>query len=347
MVHAAPAARSRVVHVHAPDATNWWYQPNYWDYLSQATVNMMVDRGVIELTGAVTVADAWRALLPNYQAGQKIAVKVNFNNTWDCLGSGHAIDAVIEPVNAVVSGLVQMGVARSDICVYDAIRALPDRFARRGLAGVSFYDGSYAGVCRNEAGFSNEPASRIAFHPPAGISIPDSSVSNVLMNATYLINLPIMKGGHPAGGVTLGFKNHFGTINNPGDLHDTMNIVSKPPAYRADYNPMVDLIASPLIGSKTVLTIADGLFAAREFNQAPVFWTTFGDHVPNSLFFARDPVAIDCVAHDFIAAELGTGLPDDANNYLRLAAQAGLGTFESANPWSESYALIDYRRINL
>jgi uncharacterized protein (DUF362 family) len=49
-------------------------------------------------------------------------------------------------------------------------------------------------------------------------------VTDVLRNAT-LINMPIMKGGHPIAGVTLGFKNHFGTIDNPGGLHTYINVV--------------------------------------------------------------------------------------------------------------------------
>ena len=92
---------------------------------------------------------------------------------------------------------------------------------------------------------------------------------------------------------------------------------------------MVDLLGSPLIGGKTVLTIGDGLFAARHFAQAPVPWTTFDEQLPNSLFFATDPVAVDCLMHDLLIAEPGTSVPDGSNNYLRLAAEAGLGVFEA------------------
>ncbi len=346
----ACAPRSgKVVHVHDGSATHWSGQSNYWDYVDQGTVSAMVERGLRELTGAPTAAAAWQALIPNYQPGQKVAIKVNFNNTRTCDSVAPNIDALIQPVNAVAEGLIQMGVAPADIGVYDAIRALPDRFVAGALPGLSFFDGSWV-ICTTEAGFSFQPESRVTFYPPPDVSVPDVYVTNVLMNASYLINMPIMKGTHPLASVTLGFKNHFGTINSPQSVHTWVDVVHEPPGYRTDYNVLVDLMRSPLIGGKTVLTIGDGLFAARIYNQAPVPWTSFGDQVPNSLFFATDPVAVDCVMHDLLVTELGTGVRDGANNYLRLAAEAGLGVFEQGDPWAwpygSGYQQIQYVRVD-
>ena len=50
------------------------------NYVNQNVVNDMVDQGMMALTGTATVADAWRTLLPGYQTGQGIAIKVNLNN---------------------------------------------------------------------------------------------------------------------------------------------------------------------------------------------------------------------------------------------------------------------------
>jgi hypothetical protein len=147
--------------------------------------------------------------------------------------------------------------------------------------------------------------------------------------------------------VTLGFKNHFGTIHKCSALHDYVDVVHKPPAYNREYNPMVDFFSNPHIGGKTVLTIGDALFAAKDFNDPPETWRTFGDKVPNSLFFAKDPVAVDCVMHDLIAAELRNSLTPAANRYLALAGKAGIGVYESVNPWTESYTQINYTRVML
>ena len=346
-----PPNSGKVVHVRNAAATNWAGESDYWNYLDQPTIDSMVDQGLMALTGASTVVDAWQELIPDYQAGQKIAIKVNFNNTRDCDATYPVIDALMEPVNAITKGLIQIGVAPADICVYDAVRALPDRFVAKNLYGVSCFDGWQGIACRTLAGFNDDPETQVQFYPPAGVVMPPEQVTSVLMNAAYLINMPIMKGGHPLAGVTLGFKNHFGTIHACSGLHDYVDVVRTPAAYRTDYNPMVDLLMSPLIGGKTVLTIGDALFAARQFAQVPVPWTTFENQLPNSLFFATDPVAVDCVMHDLIVAEPETLVPEGANNYLRLAAESGLGAFEAGNPWQHpygaGYSRIDYIRIDM
>jgi len=346
-----PPNPGRVVHIRNADATTWSGEIDYWNYLDQATVDSMVEQGLKELTGEATAVDAWQQLIPNYQTGQKVAIKVNFNNTRECDSTVVAIDALIQPVNAVAKGLTAMGVAPADICVYDAVRAIPNRFVAGDQYGMSFYDGWLDDFCRIEAEFTAVPENRVQFYPPVTISMPAEYVTNVLMNATYLINMPIMKGGHSLAGVTLGFKNHFGSISTCSGLHNYVDVVHKPPEYRTDYNPLIDLIGSPLIGGKTVLTIGDALFAARRFSMPPVPWTTFDGQLPNSLFFATDPVAVDCLMHDLLIAEPDTSVPDGSNNYLRLAAEAGLGVYEIGNPWadpfSSGYQSIDYTRIDM
>ena len=333
----------RVIHIQNLQATaSWNGEANYWEYVNQSAVDGMVDRGVTELTGAATRADAWSRLLPSFQPGQKVAIKINLNNSRSCGTPNTVIDALIQPVNAVVKGLEEIGVLRQDISVYDAVRAIPQRLILGGLSGIQFFDDG----CNNAAGFSSASDAYIPFEPPAGMTMPSERVSNALVDAAYLINMPIMKGGHPLANVTLGLKNHFGTIHNCAALHNYVNVVGKPRGYTSTYNPLVDFLRSPHIGGKHVLTIGDALFAARAFSQKPQPWTTFDNKVPNSLFFATDPVAVDCVMHDFIGAEVGP-LVTDSNRYLQLAAEAGFGEYESVDPWTEAYSLIQYSRVNL
>lgn len=331
----------KVVQVHSQSATSWSGQTRYWEHVEQEAVERMVNRGVLELTGTASVGDAWRRLVPNYHQGQAIAIKVNFNNCWSCSSLNGVIDALIQPVNAIVKGLELIGVNRSDVWVFDSVRALPSRFTSAALPGIRLFDK----YCSGYAGFSSQPDAYISFKPPQGMSMPAEKVTDVVRDAAYLINMPIMKGGHPLAGVTLGFKNHFGTIHNCAGLHDYVDVVNKPSAYNPDYNPLVDLFSSPHIGGKTVLTIGDALFAARDFNAPPEPWETFGNKLPNSLFFATDAVAVDCVMHDFIEAELGATLADGANRHLVLAGRAGIGIYETRNPWAEAYDQIDFNRI--
>jgi hypothetical protein len=104
-----------------------------------------------------------------------------------------------------------------------------------------------------------------------------------------------------------------------------------------------------------VLTIGDGIYGSRgDANTPPQRWTTFDNQSPCSLFFATDPVAIDCVMHDLLKAERaanGTPLPVTSNYYLSLAESAGLGFFESGNPWQtpygSGYAKLVYKKIEI
>lgn len=332
---------TRVVHVHDPDATNWDFSTGwYGDYVDQQAVDDMVDRGVMELTGASTVAEAWGALLPSYSPGEAIAIKVNFNNSQSCDDGDNQIDALVQPVNAVVRGLKQIGVIEEDIWIYDAVRWIPDRF----VSACSYSNVRFFSNCRQLPGWdSDDPDAIVTFNPPGGVLMPlRHRVSNVVINATHLINMPIVK-RHSGPGVTLSFKNHFGTIDRVG-LHDHVNPDGD--HFSTEYSPYVDIYQNPHIGAKTILTLGDGLYGSwKGFSGGPARWKTFGDDASNSLFFASDPVAVDSVMYDFLAAE--TTIKTNADRYLRVAANAGLGVFEHGDPWGSGYSQIDYRRIDL
>ena len=153
---------------------------------------------------------------------------------------------------------------------------------------------------------------------------------------------------HSGAGITLGFKNHFGTVEDPGNLHNRTFVTGQGSQYRLDYNPLVDIVKSPLIGPKTVLTIGDGIYGAWESQDiTPRLWPNTFDDFPKSLFFAKDPVAIDSVMADFLDAEYGNW--ENSSRYLVLAQSAGLGVYEHvSNPLTNpAYAKIDYQLVNL
>ena len=194
----------RVVWVHDEDATNWDYGDDYFgreEYVDQNVVNNMTDQGLMALTGTSSVAEAWRELIPNYQSGQTIAIKVNLNSNWDYV-CGHRcetncdyhqlrINALPQPVNAFIRGLKQIGVVERDIWVYEASKPITGRFMERITnlyPSVRFFD---TDDCRENAGWGD---SVVGFHPPGGIDDPPTQeLTNVLVNADYLINMPIMK----------------------------------------------------------------------------------------------------------------------------------------------------------
>jgi len=337
--------RPKVVHVHASAATFWDFQTGwYGEHVDQGVVNEMVERGLMELTGRDSVAGAWGMMLPGYAPGRKIAVKVNLNNCRDCADNDNAIDALVEPVNALIRSLVQAGVRAEDVWVYDASRRIPERFyARRQYAEARYID--RFGCADETATFNHVDGSlRVSFSHLKMET--DRWLTDLLYHASYLINMPILKrhGTHP---VTLGFKNHFGSLDNLGGAgDDNPHPYIKPTdaRYSEDFSPLVEINANPNIASKTVLTVGDGLFGAPSVGGTPIQWNTFGG-APNSLLLSRDPVGIDCVMCDLLRAEWG--LDEAAYDYLMLAEEWGLGTFERGDPWGAGYSRLGYVHVDL
>jgi hypothetical protein len=351
-----------VVHVHAPGATYWDYGHNYYgDYVNQEVVSAMMDAGVRALTGLGSPAEAWRAIVPGYVPGRGIAIKVNMNNCYHCdlprTGCEDwqlALNSLIHPVNAIVSGLYRAYPTfdEADIWVYDAtIGGNPPhsrrRIPSRMVAGcryprVRFFDAG----CQEPAGHdSTSPSAAVTWRPPAGIPTPPAMrVTDVLVKATYVINLPIMR-RHGSTGVTLGFKNHLGSVADCSVLHewifqDGVHLAS------TDYSPLVDLYMNANIAAKTVLVVGDGLYGNWKGNTTKAGpWRTFGGRAANSLFLATDPVAIDCVMADLLNAE--AQLHAVAGGYLQLAARAGLGVYERGDPWGTGYSRIRYTRVEV
>ncbi len=335
-----PPGGSRVVRVHHSTVTNWTGSGSYWDTVDQAKVTAMVSAGVRALTGKATVAEAWQAILPNYVAGQGIAIKPNFNNTM-----AGDLSSLSNPLPrlflAMIGGLVSINVRQQDIWIYDGVnRRIPSYFytpVHSAYPNVKFYDADHIPVT---LGLN----ARITFSPPGAGSF-TQRIADPAAAAQYLINVPIMR-NHSGAGVTLGFKNHFGTVEDPGNLHTRTFVTDQGTQYRLDYNPLVDIMKSPLIGPKTILTLGDGIFGALgQQDSAPQVWVNTFEDYPKSLFFAKDPVAIDCVMADFLDAEWGNY--QNSSRYLVLADQAGLGTYEHvANPLANpSYTQIDYQLI--
>jgi uncharacterized protein (DUF362 family) len=335
----------KVAHVHAAEATSWDFQTGwYGEYVDQAVVNQMLERGLVELTGLGSAEGAWATLLRGYSPGKKIAIKVNLNNSRTCDDTDNAIDALIEPINALVSSMVQAGVQAEDVWVYDASRGMPPRFyERRENQQARFFD--LLGCADQTATFDHvHPSLKVSFTHSAMVT--ERWLPDLLYHATYLINMPILKkhGFHP---VTLGFKNHFGSLDNLGgdgtdNPHPYINPTSN--LYTVDFSPLVEINANPNIAQKTVLTVGDGLFGSSSVGATPEPWTTFGGS-PNSLLLSRDAVAIDCVMCDLLRAEWG--LDNAAYDYLMLAEQWGMGTFEKGSPWGAGYDRLAYQYVEL
>lgn len=341
----------RVVWVWNPDATEseldgyWWEAKNN----NQEVIDEMFSAGLQALTGEKDDAKAWEALFKyfnkmhgkgevGYQPGEKIAIKINMNNCWaygnpythednDRDASPYVVKALLRQLTNVVN------VAQEDITIYDASRPIPDWFYNRvyyrdypsdltpEFSNVNFVDAEGNAIGRQKVMASNEK-----------IYFADGTVKTLLrcvVEADYIINMPLLK-RHPINsGVTLSGKNMFGTWIEPVEdihpYHEAGQIMGNPA-------PQVDLLAHKHIGGKTFLYIGDGTYATLKDHKTigKFHMYPFNDDWTNSLFFSQDPVAIDSVMYDFLFAE-GTNPTEGSQNYLHQAAEPPEGVYDPEN----------------
>jgi len=172
-------------------------------------------------------------------------------------------------------------------------------------------------------------------------------------NATYMINLAILKSYQNAG-VTLCGKNLYGAPSdrNPDvELHESLPYVSWELNH---YRAIVDLMGHRDLGGKTFLYLVDGLWGCKRHPdpvQPPVLWSMspFNNDYPSSLFASQDPVAIDSVGLDFARTqwrqEWNPKCGNSVDDYMHEAALANnppSGTF-----YGPDYPAGDPRRTRL
>lgn len=212
----APAAKSRVVLARNPKAIDGRDQCN------AAEAMRLFDRALLDLTGAASAAEAWKAL--GVVPGDTVAIKVNCNN-W-------TIHLSPKPeLLAALCRSLQSVVPSGRIIVYDN-----DAGALRE-AGIVESRLAGARVMSTEGGGFDE-AQRL---------------TNILFrDAAKVINLASMKTVDEKDlVVSLLLKNHIGSLV-PADM----------PKCHGDHDFLAGVCARPAIRSKTVLNMVTGLRAS-------------------------------------------------------------------------------------
>jgi uncharacterized protein (DUF362 family) len=340
-----------VVHVHDSSATNWDFKTGwYGDHVTFSVVQKIFSRAIQELTGASSTSAAWAALLPRYADGQRFAIKVNFNN-YTGTDPDPNIDALIEPVNAVIQTLLDFGVPAANICVYDVTNGMH----KGQMPKAPFINKCINAAVRFYANASDSFNTTETATFPSSMNVQPRQIAQCLVDSDYLINLPIVK-THYMGNtntgmsvVSLGLKHHFGSINGNDVLHNSCTPTSNP-------NAQVELFKNKHLSGKTVLTVADMLFGSWSgVGNPPKQWQLLGNSASNALVVAQDPIAIDCVLTDILAQELAlhtdySAIPSSTWTPLQTAATAGLGTYEKGDPMKtpigSGYSKIKYVYID-
>lgn len=362
----------RVAHVHHGRSAMWpLSEGNYRDYVDQDAVNLMLDQAV-QLVKGGSVETAWQRVFPlPDNATRTLSIKVNCNNATDRdEGAGLQIDALPQPCIAAIRGFVRAGGSPANVHIFDGTNTTPSRYiatwfrdkVRAHFEGVSFHD---AGAGDGDAGNDAfDPATHVRWDPAHSNVPPETRVYVWARSADYLVNVPIVK-RHGQANVTLGYKNHLGSISDADNMHEWLyndvpeasvlaDILDSP---RDPSNPDVRSIAE-----LTVLTIGDLLYGhpCRNWGLEPRVWQTFGNEWPGSLIVSDDPVAADSVMADILQAEPGGGggcgsIRSWARRYLQIAETKGQGIHDTIalpsgarfDPSLLDYARIDYRYLEL
>jgi hypothetical protein len=307
-------------------ATTWDGTTSFWwedRFTNPAIIEGMVSNSLHDLTGTSTDAAAWDAIFKfynqnhgkgnvGYNSSETIVMKINCNNTRnDTLGhteQTNNINPAPQLVLAIVKQLVNnANVPQANITIYDASRYITDNiynYVKAVYPNVVFVDG-HGGDGRILRVWSADVINYSQSNY-CGKQIP-----TVVLNANYLIDMPIMK-AHPMLGVTLSAKNHYGTISG---LDHTLR------SYNT-YNPFVEFMGDKDLGGKTLLFLLDGLYGGHHSDPPPTKWTSLGNNWPASIFMSLDQVALDSVGVDFINAEMGANMMANSDSYLHEEAQA-------------------------
>lgn len=312
----APRYPGRVVELFGPDVMTD-------GAIRQDLVDRLLERGMLELTGATTLADAWRRFVaPDDVVGLKV-------NTL----SGPGCSTRREVVQAIVRGVRLAGVPDANIIIWDRFES----HLRRTRYAIAQREGALRCYATDSAGVGSdldvsyqanvldwipEPLKK---DPVRGFaaSYNTSHFSNIFSrHITKQINVPVLK-DHNITGVTLALKNvAFGICSNTERFHPTP----------INCDPMIgEVCAHPMVLSKNVLTIADCLTLLYEGGPTvdPKYLVSY-----RSLLVGTDMVATDTIGLNIIERIRGEkGLPSlwktsSPPKHITTAAKLRLGVGE-------------------
>jgi hypothetical protein len=309
----------RVVWVFDPKAATWDGTDKYWwdeKSTSQTEANKMLDNVLKSLSGKNTQGEAWDALFRNfnkekrnlktgYSPNEKIAVKINQNNTTrhaDTTGLNGNPQLIYALIMSLTKGA---GVPQKNITIFDASRFICDNIfikCHKDFPDVNFVD--------NEGGEGRIKSTYVPNAIPYSVDNGKlaTGIATCAVEANYLINLALLK-GHIGQGVTLCAKNFYGATSIDrswrNNAHDNFN---QDPAGKDKYMTFTDFLGHKDLGGKTLLFMIDGFYGARSQDGPPLLkdkWrmAPFNNHWCSSLFASQDGVAVDAVGIDFLRAE--------------------------------------------
>ncbi len=229
---------------------------------AKAVFSKMLEEG---LKAIAKGADSNSFMKGLFNAKDKVAIKVNANTYKPNRGPQLA--------EAVCDRIRKAGVKAENIVIYENSDIALKRAGYKlnhDKPGVKCYGNDHSGFMEKE---TVSGACKTHF-------------TKVLDRCTALVNIPVMK-SHTMSGVTICLKNHYGSIDNPRDMHTN------------DCDPYIaDLNTADIIRKKHRLAVCDATKVL--YAGGPEWMENWGlDY--NGIFVSTDPVALDSVGAKIMA----------------------------------------------
>jgi uncharacterized protein (DUF362 family) len=290
-------------------------------------VRAMVDRLVLAVTGQSDLASAWSSLVsPNDKVGIKISA-----------AGGELFTTHHDIVTAIVDGLVAAGHPRSSIVVWDrslegikgaGYKSSSDGFQMKSIAPRSGYDpkATFTGPLLGKLVWGD-----VDYVSDKGKSIPLSDTENtsnvshfckvLSTDVTKVINVPVMCTSTDNGLAGCLYNMTIPNIDN-------WRRFAQGTPFGAE--SIAIIYANPVISSKVVLNIMDGLLA--QYGGGPTSQPNFAvNHA--TLYVSKDPVALDAVALKQLDVWRAKGsFPPIGRlaSYVQTATTVGLGNSDAS-----------------
>lgn len=296
------------------------------DKVDLQVVDAMVQKGLMELTGASTAAAAWKMFVTPEDV---IGLKVN-------PVAGKTLSTSLEITHAIIRQLEEAGVPKKNIVIWDRREfELEDV----GFTAANFPGIRIVGTERKDAKGSYTDDKGVLYGKQmideswyywADVDGKyDAETLPYLVNegkfsyfgtictkdVTKIINIPILKNAGPT--VTLALKNlAFGCISNTGRLHKDLwaETCAEVPAFA----PVRD---------KVVLNIVDGIKGCYNGGPGadPKFFTEY-----KTVLVGTDPVAVDRIGYEIVLKKrleekVQKAESPNGRRFMELARDLGLG----------------------
>ncbi|MBP7509719.1 MAG: DUF362 domain-containing protein [Prolixibacteraceae bacterium] len=320
----------RVVWIWDKNATDENFVPknsqNSWwaNYTNGTEVDKMLNQAVKSYTDQNSVSASWDQMFKyfneqhgkgakGYTKGEKIYIKINITNSASGIkktANFDRMDATPELVLSLLKQLIEeAGVAQSDIYVGDPFRTFHDLYWNK--CHSVYPDVVY---CHGRIESATEGRHQTVPSKDAVMFFSDKKLQYKIpqeyIDSEYLINMPCLK-THNEGAITLGAKNHQGSILAMDQNSDEQYAIGmhyclpKNNQGNGKYRHLVDYLGHEQLGGKTLVTIIDGIWAGKSWEGYVEKWkmAPFNNDYPSSLFISQDKVAIDAVGFDFLLEE--------------------------------------------